>query len=241
MDHVYCSNARLMCASESRCPIVILFSASAVHARMLSERPHRAQQMQRWEKPGDVRFVTFSCQRRLPLLMEPLVADLLLSTLGSARAARGFELFAYVVMPEHVHLLLRPAAGDTVAAILKSVKLGVAQSVLAGWKKRGDPWLTEIATANGPRFWQKGGGFDRNVRSMTELTGEVLYTHQNPVERGLVGSATQWRWSSVHRWLARHCGEPCDAGPEIDPLPGQDRWCWEAWRGFMDWPENQHG
>ena len=164
------------------------------------------KRMERREERNSVRFLTFSCQRRLPLLTDPVTAADFTAALATAHRVRRFELFAWVVMPEHVHLLLRPDQDDTAAAILKSVKLTVAQLAIARWKRSGDPLLRQVDSATGPRFWQKGGGFDRNVRSMTEFTREVGYIHANPVRRGLVTRATEWPapLSSVHAWLARH-------------------------------------
>jgi len=67
------------------------------------------KRMKRREVPGMVRFVTASCQRRLPRFSSPAIADVFTSCLPAARARWRFELFAFVVMPEHVHLLVRPS------------------------------------------------------------------------------------------------------------------------------------
>jgi putative transposase len=58
--------------------------------------------MRRRDDPGGVRFVTFSCERRLPLLSNPRIAAVFIEALAPARERFGFKLFAYVVMPEHV-------------------------------------------------------------------------------------------------------------------------------------------
>lgn len=196
------------------------------------------KRMKRREGPNEVRFLTFSCYHRLPLLTDPWIADFFLHTLGEARAERRCELFAYVVMPEHVHLLLRPHRDDTAADLLASVKTSVSQKVVNRWKREKNPLLAKITLGSTRHFWQPGGGFDRNVRNLTEFSKEVLYCHQNPVERGLVRSANEYTWSSVHRWLARHRGTPCADGPEIDPPPGKDH-DWVKWRGFMEWDEGR--
>lgn len=153
---------------------------------------------------------------------------------------RGFELFGWVVMPEHVHLMLRPHSQDTVEGILKSLKLSVAQSAIARWRKEGsDAVLRSITVADdgkpAPRVWQKGGGFDRNVRSMTEFTREVLYMHQNPVGRELVQRADDWPWSSIHAWTARHESRPFTGTPTIDLPPCDERRGWARWKGFKKW------
>jgi len=138
--------------------------------------------MRRREADGDARFVTFSCFHRLPLLREPGAAD----CFDAARRRGAFRLYAWVVMPEHVHLLVRPAGG-VLAVSLHSLKTSVAKSMLARWRRDGSgdlgPLMAEDA---GPCFWQRGGGFDRNVRGPDAFTKHVRYIHRNAVERGLV-------------------------------------------------------
>jgi putative transposase len=184
--------------------------------------------MTRREIPGGVRFITFSCQRRLPLLSHPLAADTFAQSLDGARRRLGFELFAWVVMPEHIHLLVRPPHGVPLDRVLLSIKLGVATRVLAQWKSVGAPMLRDITRADRtPRFWQKGGGFDRNVRDTGEFMKDVHYIHRNPVERGLAERPEDWRWSSVRWWMGRRDGEL-----ECDPPPTRSI-DWSGWRGYM--------
>src|SRR5215218_6001918 len=64
--------------------------------------------MKRREIPGGVRFITCSCEHRLPLFINPAISAVFEGALHAARLRFRFELFAWVVMPEHIHLLLRP-------------------------------------------------------------------------------------------------------------------------------------
>jgi putative transposase len=83
--------------------------------------------MKRWEVDGQVRFVTFSCQRRLPLFSNPRIAQEFVLAMADARRRHKAELFAWVVMPEHVHLLLRPAAQHPLGPMLRSLKMAVSK------------------------------------------------------------------------------------------------------------------
>jgi hypothetical protein len=67
------------------------------------------KRMVQYEIPGGARFITFNCQRRLPLLRHARIARLLIDRLAAVCSDHGASLYAYVVMPEHVHLLLAPA------------------------------------------------------------------------------------------------------------------------------------
>ncbi len=183
--------------------------------------------MRRREIPGGVRFITCSCQRRLPLLRNPAICLIFLEAMARARAKFSLEIFAWVLMPEHIHLLLRPPEHGALAPALKSLKLSVSMPVIARWREIDAPILARITDGQGrPRYWQKGGGFDRNVRDEYEFRREIRYTHRNPVERGLVELPEDWRWSGVRWWMGRRDGEfPCD------PPPG-DPAMWAGWEGF---------
>ncbi|MFG0306079.1 MAG: transposase [Phycisphaerales bacterium JB040] len=176
---------------------------------------HR-RKLRRFEIPGQARFLTFSCESRLPLLTAPGAMRAFAESLASARDSGSFELFAWVVMPEHVHLLIRPRLPEhPVPGILRSIKEPVARSVLRSMREADSHWLGRITRSNGrARFWLEGGGFDRNVRDRRELAGEAAYIHHNPVRRGLVEVDTEWAWSSA-RWYA---GERENQVP-IDPIP----------------------
>lgn len=78
-----------------------------------------------------------------------------------------------------------------------------------------------------PRFWQKGGGFDRNVRDVAEFCKEVRYIHQNPVQRGLAPRPEDWEFSSVRWWMGQREAEvPCD----VPPGPAE---AWSNWKGYV--------
>lgn len=186
------------------------------------------KRMKRWEIDGGIRFITFSCQHRLPLISCPHVADVFVTALQVSRRKNATELFAWVVMPEHVHMLLRPAPAHQLESTLRSLKMSVAKRAIARWVERSDPVLNQIQDGRGsPRFWQKGGGFDRNVRSESEFCREVRYIHRNPLERGLVQRPEDWRWSSVRWWMGIRENEVV-----CDPPPGP-RESWQTWKGYM--------
>ncbi|MCA8990243.1 MAG: hypothetical protein KDA78_21525, partial [Planctomycetaceae bacterium] len=50
------------------------------------------------------------------------------------------------------------------------------------------------------RFWQRGGGYDRNLRSTSDVHEKIRYIHENPVRRGLCQFPSDWKWSSAHAW-----------------------------------------
>jgi len=162
--------------------------------------------------PGDAHYLTFSCYRRLPLLKSPWVCSRLLEAIAAARDRHEFDLWAYVLMPEHVHLVLFPRNADySIARILTAIKRPVAYEAIRRLKERKHPMLRELgvedATRARYRFWQAGGGYDRNLTTVKGVHAAVEYVHSNPVRRGLTSSPTEWPWSSARDWHGAGHGE----------------------------------
>jgi putative transposase len=158
---------------------------------------------------GHVHFYTFSCYKRLPLLTNTLWREWLAQSIRHAQTELRFELWAYVFMPEHVHLLLRPLRETyRFSAFMQLAKNPVARRIITSLKKCDSPLLKELRVIRNDgaveyRFWQPGGGHDLNIWNMKKAVEKAEYCHNNPVKRGLVNNARDWRWSSF-RWLVEN-------------------------------------
>jgi putative transposase len=121
--------------------------------------------------------------------------------LEASRRKHGFNLYGWVVMPEHVHLLLWPwVASSPIPSVLSDLKRVFARAVVARWKELRAPILDHLMQADGAvRFWQRGGGHDRNIITDDEFVEKLRYIHGNPVARELVSKPSDWAWSSA-RW-----------------------------------------
>src|SRR5262249_22555581 len=85
----------------------------------------------RYDTPGDAHELTFSCHRRLPLLSRDRTRGWVVEAIGRARALERFDVWAYVIMPEHVHVLIRPRApGYRVSRVLWRIKRPVARQAI---------------------------------------------------------------------------------------------------------------
>ena len=92
----------------------------------------------------------------------------------------------------------------SIADILKSIKQPVAQRTINHLRRINSPSLKHFEVgirSQKYRFWQNGGGYDRNFRDKDELLRFIDYAHENPVRAGLVESPTDWEWSSAREWL----------------------------------------
>ena len=139
----------------------------------------------RYNTPGHFHFLTFSCHHRQSFLSKDRPRQWLAASLRATLIKHNLRLIAYVFMPEHVHLLIFPKRREySISAVLQSIKIPVA-------RKARDFLLQTF------RFWQAGGGYDRNIFSGTELWEKIHYIHQNPVTRKLLPIPTDWPWSSA--------------------------------------------
>ncbi len=158
----------------------------------------------RYETPGDARFLTFSCHDRLALFEDGQIKDLFVERLHEVRNETGLKAFAWVVMPEHVHLVVLPRLpGWPIAKTMARLKRPFARTVLARWRQVEAPILRRLVDSRGvPCFWLRGGGYDRNIRSPDDLIEKIKYVEENPVRRGLEHRCDEWKWSSA--WARLH-------------------------------------
>jgi putative transposase len=112
------------------------------------------------------------------------------------RVRRGFmlQVYGYVIMPEHVHLLLSEPEKDTLADALKSLKQGVSRRLIG----------------DAEHFWQKRY-YDFNIRNYPQFVEKLRYIHRNPVKAGLCECPEDWEWSSF-----RHYATGCEGRVEIE-------------------------
>ena len=160
-----------------------------------------------FNEAGHAHELTFSCYHRLRLLGSDRTRLWLIQALDEARRRWAFDLWAYVIMPEHVHVLLLPRRTEyEVAAILKAIKHPVARKAM-NYLRNTAPQAMErfkVARPSGRveyRFWQQGSGYDRNIVKPKTAWSVVEYIHNNPVRRSLADSPTEWSWSSA-QWYA---------------------------------------
>jgi putative transposase len=166
------------------------------------ETPHRKRCI-RCNIPRHAHYLTFSCYQRRPFLSKDRSRQWFIDALQNAREKHAFDLWAWVIMPEHAHILIHPRNDIySIASILFAIKSPVGQEAIR-FITRHHPESLPLFTHRLPggtelhRFWQAGGGYDRNVRTAKKAWEKIRYTHNNPVRRGLVKVATDWPWSSA--------------------------------------------
>ena len=172
---------------------------------------------------NDLHFLTFSCYRRLPFFRNKAHCDLFLKILERVRQRYRLVVVGYVVMPEHIHLLISEPQRETLSTVIQALKLGVVRSIQCSGggsivaaaprsRKTGETWGTPISgtpvSGRPPhpnRFWQ-ARFYDFNVWTEKKRIEKLRYIHRNPVTRGLVASPELWRWSSFRWYLYGEAG-----------------------------------
>jgi putative transposase len=150
--------------------------------------------LRRFQQSGQSHFLTFSCFRRQPNFNSAEIYDLLVQCLENMRRRFALCIYGYVVMPEHVHLLVNEPKQASLADAIHFLKLSFAKQL----RSRG-------SAVEPGSFWQKRY-YDRNVRDVREFMIKLRYLHRNPVKRGLVKEPGEWKWSSFRHYALREIG-----------------------------------
>ena len=150
-------------------------------------------------------FITFSCRQRRPLLGSPARRDLFLEILEQVRCSYGFVVVAYVVMPEHVHLLISEPRKGNPSVVMQVLKQRFAHRVLAALRIDGSRPLRGQETGETDHVWQRRF-YDFVVWSERKQIEKLKYMHRNPVKRGLVAEPDQWAWSSFRHYAYDEAG-----------------------------------
>ena len=158
----------------------------------------------RYNLAGNAHELTFSCYNGRNFLSKERTCQWLAESIVKARKKLDFALWAYVFMPNHVHLLIRPRKKDySISAILSEIKKPVARKAIY-WVKNNKPdylkYMATGQTSQQHRFWQQGGGYDRNVTRFDTLLNCDKYIHRNPVRKKLVKIPQDWYFSSAADW-----------------------------------------
>jgi putative transposase len=163
------------------------------------------KKLKRYYGKGDLHFLTFSCYRRFALLESVRARNVFIRALDAVRRKYGFALVGFVVMPNHVHLLIGEPKIGTPSTIVHSLKLRVSKRMRRG-KCRHSSGQRTLPFREGetewPQFWQKRF-YDFNVYSAAKRREKLEYMHRNPVTRQLVRDPKDWVWSSYSSYSGK--------------------------------------
>jgi putative transposase len=145
--------------------------------------------LKRFHGDGSYHFITFSCYSRLPYLHNDTARIIFEEQLERVRKKHDFYLFGYVLMPEHVHLLMSEPKLQRLEDTMRVLK-GETSKRLKGDRIQ---------------FWQRRY-HDFSVLTERKFSEKFRYLHRNPVKRELVEAPEDWPWSSYQHWLTGEQG-----------------------------------
>lgn len=143
--------------------------------------------LRRYHLPEDTCLVTNVTFKRNPILIQNI--DLFWQAVSATKAKTEFEFVAWVILPDHCHLIVNPHGHD-ISAIMQRIKMSFG----ATYRKRHGLRQARVWQN---RFW------DRIVRNEDDLRRFTDYIHWNPVKHGWVKSPFQWKHSSVFNYYPK--------------------------------------
>ncbi len=141
--------------------------------------------LRRYFKPNDTVFLTHVTYERIPILIE--YYDLLMQSIRAYQQSDGFELIAWVILPDHFHMLLNAGNSD-IPSLMKKIKLSFSLRYRKAINLyRGRLWQY--------RYW------DHIIRDRDDFNMHIDYIHYNPVKHNVVDSPCNWKYSSFDNYL----------------------------------------
>jgi putative transposase len=193
---------------------------------MSATRPHR-KLVKHYHEPGDLHALTFSCYKRQPLLTNDVWRERLARSIDEAGEECEIRLAAFVLMPEHIHLLVVPANPEpAIDRYLARVKQPFSKWVKKQLTETRSRLIEQLTVQERPgktccRFWQEGPGYDRNLTTPAVIETAIEYIHMNPVRRGMVKRAVDWKWSSAGWYLLDPARQQLPGLPVVHGVPAE--------------------
>lgn len=161
-------------------------------------------------------FVTSKTYGNAEMFSEGKTADLLIQTIFEVKEKLGFQLLAFVVMPDHIHLMVVPDKRNTISDVMRHIKGRFARKYNQVSRGMNSPnyGVQDHRTENSSpshesdthragnlslpksKFWQESF-YDHVIRNRKELVERLNYIHLNPVRAGLAGKPGEYEYSSA--------------------------------------------
>jgi putative transposase len=191
-----------------------------------SSQTSKLRSCKRYNDAGHAHALTFTCFHRQKFLSKDRARLWLVEAIHRAQQKHAFDLWAYCIMPEHAHILLWPTREPyDISDILSSIKQSVAKRAVLFVQAHSPEFLKHMQDRQPGgrtcyRFWQRGGGYDRNLFEPATIFKEIDYFHTNPVKAGLCAVPEDWYWSSAADYAGVRKG-PVELQRESLPVFGE--------------------
>lgn len=171
-------------------------------------------------------FITSSVVDWIKIFNEKKIVDILIESIKYCQSNKGLEIYAYVIMPEHFHMVCRSISDNTLSDIFRDFKKYTSRSIIRYLKEKNSKiyssWLekfridiNDLYSSEHYKLWQNGFN-PKELSSNKVIDQKIEYIHKNPVEAGLVLKQDDYLYSS-----ARNYSEKKGA---IDVVVTQGKW-----------------
>ena len=162
----------------------------------------------KFHNPEGVYFVSFAVQSWVDVFTRNVYKDILIENLIYCQNNKGLEIFAWCIMTNHVHLMIRAKEGYLLQDILRDFKKFTSKAVIKAIKEnygesRKEWLLKQLETKEGYSLW-RGDNKPIELWSNAVITQKLNYIHQNPVEEGLVFKAEDYMYSSAYDYTGEN-------------------------------------
>jgi len=160
--------------------------------------------------PEHLYFITTTTVQRLHLFQRDVTKRLLVDTLDCMRLRGRFKLYAFVIMPNHVHLLIQCNADDPFSHVMRDFKAYVAERLIRQLQAEDNQpalaCLADLVTRPDRQHyvvWEEGY-LAKSAYSAEFVVQKVDYIHNNPCQPrwDLVASADEYMWSSARFYMS---------------------------------------
>lgn len=157
--------------------------------------------LRHYDNLGTARFITFCCYNRYKLLHDECLCKIFVGNLRRLRDDYSIKIYGYVIIPEHIHLVLHPPDGIELGRMIGRLKALSSREILNHLREQKSPYLKKLYVRRNNKdimtFW-KPRCYDHNCRTPETVKEKINYCHKNPVLRGLVKHPGEWTWSSYN-------------------------------------------
>ena len=177
---------------------------------MSAPRSNNRPKREIFDIEGHAHFLTFSCYHHLPLLSRDNCKRIVLGHLNMLSRTHQLGVVGFVVMPDHVHALVRPVQSGQLSTFIQQWKRMTSDAILEflklGTPQDTTPFGERVRDKSGKlHIWQKRY-YPFNVFTIEKAVEKLEYMHNNPVKAGLVDDPCAWPWSTASHFLK---GKPC--------------------------------
>jgi putative transposase len=152
-------------------------------------------------------FITCTIVAWLPVFTRQTYLDVVTASLTFCRQQKGLLLHAYVILDNHLHLIV---SSDFLNQLVRDLKRHTAREIVKAAQREAKNWLLKQFEFYKPEYksdsrhqvWQEGV-HPQAILNEAMLRQKLEYIHYNPVKLGLVDRPEDWRYSSARNYLGR--------------------------------------